>query len=106
METEGPAEHKALEEVRLDAVSAAEAPQEWDADSTEEPMPPPVLLEEDEELNLMAHHRTYWKALAEGKSTARCLVVRSDVQIGLAHESIVNCVEEALFFDGLLRKGL
>jgi TolA-binding protein len=107
METEGPAEHKALEEVRLDGMSAADPPEEWDPQMpTEEPMQPPILLEEDDGLSLMAHHRTYWKALAEGKSTARCLVVRSDVHIGLAHESIVNCMEEALFFDGLLRKGL
>jgi TolA-binding protein len=107
MDRENPVEHKALEEVRMERVSAADPPDEWDPEEcTEEPMQPPVLLEEDEELTLMAHHRTFWKALAEGKSTIRCLVVRSDVHIGLAHESLGNCIEEALFFDGLLRKGL
>jgi len=107
MDRENPVEHKALEEIRLERISAAEPPDEWDSEEcTEEPMQPPVLLEEDEELTLMAHHRTFWKALDEGRSTIRCLVVRSDVHIGLAHESLVNCIEEALFFDGLLRKGL
>jgi len=33
-------------------------------------------------------------------------VVRSSVHISLAHESIKNCVEEALLFDGLLRNEL
>jgi TolA-binding protein len=107
MERNSPVEHKALEEVRLDSVSATEPPEQWNAEEcTEEPMQPPVLLEEEEDLTLIAHHRTFWKALEEGKSTIRCLVVRSDVHIGLAHESLSNCIEEALFFDGLLRAGL
>ncbi len=107
MDRENPVEHKALEEVRLEQISAADPPEEWDPDDcTEEPMQPPVLLEEDEKLTLIAHHRTFWKAAGEGRSTIRCLVVRSDVHIGLAHESLANPVEEALFFDGLLRKGL
>ena len=107
MDRESPVEHKALEEVRLDGVSATEPPEEWDPEEcVEEPMKPPVLLEEEDELTLIAHHRTFWKAMGEGKSTIRSLVVRSDVHIGLAHESLENCMEEALFFDGLLRKGL
>ncbi len=112
-------EHMLLEEVKLESIDYIEPPDEWDPDlHQKEPFVPPVLIEEkagDEngkgeiesrEYTLLAHHRSYWKANAKGQFTIRALVVRSNVHISLAHESIRNCTEEALLFDGLLRNEL
>jgi hypothetical protein len=111
-------EHMLLEEVKIENISFLEPPEEWEPElHTKEPYVPPVLMMEKneeyteasdtpKEYSLLAHHRSFWKALAKGQLTLRALVVRSSVHISLAHESIRNCTEEALLFDGLLRNGL
>ncbi|NOQ22507.1 MAG: hypothetical protein GQ565_07650 [Candidatus Aegiribacteria sp.] len=108
-------EHMLLEEVKIEDIHYIDPPDEWNPVlHQKEPNVPPVLIEEklqeDEkefkEYCLLAHHRSFWKANAKGQFTIRALVVRSSVQISLAHESIRNCTEEALLFDALLRNGL
>lgn len=111
-------EHMLLEEVKLENIDFIQPPEEWNPELHEkEPNVPPVLIEEktsedDEDENeqrgytLLAHHRSFWKAHTKGLFTVRALVVRSNVHISLAHESIRNCTEEALLFDGLLRNEL
>ncbi len=111
-------EHMLLEEVKIEDVDFIHPPDEWDPElHQKEPSVPPVLIEEksreddeeekeSKEYSLLAHHRSFWKAHSKGLFTLRALVVRSSVQISLAHESIRNCIEEALLFDALLRNGL
>ncbi len=110
-------EHMLLEEVKMENINFIKPPDEWDPElHQKEPYVPAVLIEEkrgsdtkkEESLkySLLAHHRSLWKAHAKGQFTIRALVVRSNVHISLAHESIQNCTEEALLFDGLLRNGL
>ncbi|MCD4701930.1 MAG: hypothetical protein K8S24_08760 [Candidatus Aegiribacteria sp.] len=111
-------EHMLLEEVKMEDIDFIEPPDEWDPElHQKEPNVPPVLIEEksgmdDEEQKerkeycLLAHHRSFWKIKAKGQFTLRALIVRSSVHISLAHESIMNCTEEALLFDGLLRNEL
>ena len=111
-------EHMLLEEVKINNIKYIEPPVEWNPElHHNEPYVPPVLIKEklesetlpDEnakEYSLLAHHRSFWKACTKGQFTVRALVVHSNVQISLAHESINNCTEEALLFDGLLRNDL
>ncbi len=111
-------EHMLLEEVKMENINFIEPPDEWDPElHQKEPYVPAVLIEEKHgsdtekekeslKYSLLAHHRSLWKAHAKGQFTIRALVVRSNVHISLAHESIKNCTEEALLFDGLLRNGL
>lgn len=111
-------EHMLLEEIKLEQIGFMDPPDEWDLEfHQKEPYVPPILIEErdfeitDEEnasmrYTLLAHHRSFWRMLAKRPLSIRALVVRSNVHIPLAHESIVNCTEEALLFDGLLRNGL
>ena len=111
-------EHMLLEEVKLEQIAFMDPPDEWDMElHQKEPYVPPILIEErDSEItdganesvkySLLAHHRSFWRILAKSPLSIRVLVVRSNVHIPLAHESIVNCTEEALLFDGLLRNGL
>lgn len=109
-------EHMLLEEVKMESVSFIEPPEEWNPElHQKEPFVPPVLImektgkggsEESPEFTLLAHHRSFWKVSSRGQFTVRAIVVRSNVQISLAHESIKNCIEEALLFDGLLRNEL
>ncbi|MCD4847583.1 MAG: tetratricopeptide repeat protein [Candidatus Aegiribacteria sp.] len=111
-------EHMLLEEVKLEQIAFVDPPDEWDLEfHQKEPYVPPILIEErdfertDEEsasvrYTLLAHHRSFWRMLAKRPLSIRALIVRSNVHIPLAHESIVNCTEEALLFDGLLRNGL
>ena len=111
-------EHMLLEEVKLEQIDFMDPPVEWDMEfHQKEPYVPPILIEErDSEIadgenasvryTLLAHHRSFWRMLAKKPLSIRALVVRSNVHIPLAHESIVNCTEEALLFDGLLRNGL
>lgn len=108
-------EHMILDEVSLDKIEYIQPPEEWDpAHHQKEPYVPPILIEErnsetgqgEDRFSLLAHHRSFWKAREKNKFTIRSLVVRSNVHISLAHESIENCIEEALLFDGLLRNGL
>mgnify|MGYP006278134443 CR=1 FL=1 len=109
-------EHMLLEEVKMESVSFIEPPEEWNPElHQKEPFVPPVLImektgkggpEESPEFTLLAHHRSFWKVSSRAQFTVRAIVVRSNVQISLAHESIKNCIEEALLFDGLLRNEL
>lgn len=111
-------EHMLLEEVKPEQISFREPPEEWDPELYQkDPYIPPVLIEErssadtegeqgSKKYTLLAHHRSFWRMHAKGPLSVRTLVVRSNVHITLAHESIKNCIEEALLFDGLLRNGL
>lgn len=100
-------EHLPLEEVKLSDISVTPAPATWVfSQGNEGPQPPPVLVEHDRGLVLVGNHRTFWRAAAMNRSTIRCLVVRSAVQVGPAHESISNAAEEPLLFQGLLRAGI
>ncbi len=100
-------EHIPLEEVRIEDVDSLDPPQEWDRESSpEEPVPPPVLIEEGGRFTLLAHHDAFWRARAEGRMAVRAVVVRSAVHIPLAHRTVGNSLEEALLFDGLLRSGI
>jgi len=114
-------EHMPLEEIRIEEIRYIEPPAEWSPDIHErEPYVPPVLIEEtggsgeEEDLytagagrySLLAHHRSFWRTQARGHLVTRSLVVRSSVHITLAHQSIANCTEEALLFEGLLRNAL
>jgi hypothetical protein len=103
--------------VKIENIDYFEPPEEWNPEvHQKEPFVPPVLIREKEltdqgtaersEFTLLAHHRSFWKVQARGQFTVRAIVVRSSVHISLAHESIKNCVEEALLFDGLLRNEL
>ncbi len=111
-------EHMLLEEIKLEQIDFMNPPDEWDLEfHQKEPYVPPILIEErnienTDETNLsvrytlLAHHRSFWRMLAKSPLSIRAFVVRSNVHIPPAHESIVNCTEEALLFDGLLRNGL
>ncbi|MBN2608206.1 MAG: tetratricopeptide repeat protein [Candidatus Fermentibacteraceae bacterium] len=110
-------EHMLLEEVKIENIDYIEPPEEWNPEvHQKEPFVPPVLIREKDpieegvdersEYTLLAHHRSFWRMQARGQFTVRAIVVRSSVHISLAHESIKNCVEEALLFDGLLRNEL
>ncbi len=100
-------EHLPLEEVKLSDISVTPAPATWMfSQAADGPQPPPVLVEQDSGLVLVGNHRTFWRAAAMNRSTIRCLVVRSAVQVGPAHESISNAAEEPLLFQGLLRAGI
>ncbi len=111
-------EHMLLEEIKLEQIGFMDPPDEWDLEfHQKEPYVPPILIEEqdfeetDEEnasmrYTLLAHHRSFWRMLAKRPLSIKALVVLSNVHIPLAHESIINCTEEALLFDGLLRNGL
>ncbi|MFO7627198.1 MAG: tetratricopeptide repeat protein [Candidatus Fermentibacteraceae bacterium] len=100
-------EHLPLEEVKLSDILVTPAPASWVfSHENEGPKPPPVLVEQDRGLVLVGNHRTFWRAAAMNRSTIRCLVVRSAVQVGPAHESISNAAEEPLLFQGLLRAGI
>lgn len=100
-------EHLPLEEVKLSDILVIPAPATWAfSPENEGPKPPPVLVEQDRGLVLVGNHRTFWRAAAMNRSTIRCLVVRSAVQVGPAHESISNAAEEPLLFQGLLRAGI
>lgn len=100
-------EHLPLEEVRLSDITVTPPPKGWSPSAgSEGPQPPPVLVEYDRGLALVGNHRTFWRAAALNRSTIRCLVVRTGVQVGPAHESISNAAEEPLLFQGLLRAGI
>ncbi|OPL18584.1 MAG: hypothetical protein AVO35_04425 [Candidatus Aegiribacteria sp. MLS_C] len=107
-------EHMLLEEVKTDDIDYIEPPEEWNPESHQkEPFVPPVLIREKEapeaevkEFTLLAHHRSFWRIQARGQYTVRAIVIRSGVHISLAHESVRNCMEEAMLFDALLRNEL
>lgn len=109
-------EHMLLEEVKTEYISFIEPPGEWNPESHQkEPFVPPVLIVEkrppeaegeERDFTLLAHHRSFWRLQARGQYTVRAIVIRSGVQISLAHESVRNCIEEALLFDALLRNEL
>jgi tetratricopeptide (TPR) repeat protein len=107
MTHENPIEHMPLEEIRLEDMVYLPPPEEWRTQmDSAEPQPPPILLQEEKGFRVLARHRTVWTAEAEGRNSLKCFVVRSKVHVGLAHESISNCMEEAMLFKGLLAMDL
>lgn len=96
-------EHLPLEEVRTEQIDCLPPPAEWDGTAGADPVPPPVLIEEDRGFTLLVHHKSLWQARGEGRISVRALVVRSAVHIPVAHRTVRNCLEEAMLFDGLLR---
>lgn len=114
-ETQKPLRHTPLEEVRISDIRYIEKPPEWDSKILEhEGAAPPVLIEvrtngesnDEFTYSLIAHHRAFWRMLEKGQHTIRAFVVRSDVHINLAHDSISNCIEEANLFSELLENDL
>ncbi len=113
-ETQKPARHTPLEEVRVSDIRYIDNPPGWDSELLEYETSPPVLIEvktDDESHNeldytLIAHHRSFWRMIEKGQHTIKVFVVRSDVHINLAHDSISNCIEEANLFSELLRNDL
>jgi tetratricopeptide (TPR) repeat protein len=106
-ETDRSVEHLPLEEVRLGDVSVTAPPAGWTpAMDTDGPHPPPVLVHDTGGLTLVGNHNTFWRAASMGRTTIRCLVVRSAVHVVPAHESINNAGEEPLLFQGLLAAGI
>lgn len=107
MTHENPLEHMPLEEVRLEDMEYLSPAEEWQPEGEPaEPQPPPILLQQERGYRVLARHRTVWSAEVEGRNALKCFVVRSKVHVGLAHESISNCVEEAMLFEGLLSMDL
>lgn len=102
---ESPVEHMPLEELRIEHIECLPPPEDWDPSFDEdEPVLPPVLMEEESGYTLVAHHKTLWWARGASRISVRAMVVRSPVHIPVAHRTIENCIEEAMFFDGLLRR--
>lgn len=102
---ESPVEHMPLEELRIEQIECLPPPGDWDpAFDEDEPVLPPVLMEEEAGYSLVAHHKSLWWARSASRISVRAMVVRSPVHIPIAHRTIENCIEEAMFFDGLLKR--
>lgn len=102
---DSPVEHMPLEEFRIEHIECLSPPGDWDpAFEEDEPVLPPVLMEEESGYVLVAHHKSLWWARSASKISVRAMVVRNPVHIPVAHKTIENCIEEAMFFDGLLRR--
>ncbi len=100
-------EHLPLEEVRIDEIDSLDPPRDWSPDSPgAEPVPPPVLIEENDRFSLLVNHDSFWRARASGMLSVRAIVVRNPVHIPIAHKTVKNSLEEALLFDGLLRASI
>jgi len=100
-------EHVPLEEVRIEDVDCLDPPEDWNPDTPgAEPVPPPVLIEEEGRFSLLVNHDSFWRARSAGMLSIRALVVRNPVHIPLAHKAVKNSLEEALLFDGLLRTAI
>lgn len=100
-------EHVPLEEVRIEDVDCLDPPDGWNPDTPGvEPVPPPVLIEEEGRFSLLVNHDSFWRARAAGMLSTRALVVRNPVHIPMAHKAVKNSLEEALLFDGLLRTAI
>lgn len=94
-----------LEEVLVSEIDGLAAPVNWSKTGTDESHEfPPVLIREDRGYSLVGNHRTIWNFTSSGRSLVKCLVVRSTVHVIPAHNLIRNCTEEAMLFEGLLRR--
>jgi len=99
------ADHLPLEEVLISDIEGIAAPPNWSrAEDDEAHELPPVLIEEDRGYSLVGNHRTVWHLKNNGRTMVKCLVVRSAVHVRPAHALISNCTEEAMLFEGLLRR--
>lgn len=99
------ADHLPLEEVLISEIEGIDAPPNWsrsEEDARHEF--PPVLIEEDRGFSLVGNHRTVWHLKNSERQMAKCLIVRSSVHVLPAHKLICNCTEEAMLFEGLLRR--
>lgn len=106
-DNESVVEHLPLEEIRVEEITSYPEPENWNIPDFETvPQLPPVLIESDGGISLVAHHTTLWLAKEKGNISLKCMVVRSAVHIALAHRTISNCIEEALLFEGLLKGNL
>lgn len=100
-------EHIPLEEVKIEEIDSLDPPEDWSPDSPGvEPVPPPVLIEEEGRFSLLVNHDSFWRARASGMLSIRAMVVRNPIHIPIAHKSVRNSLEEALLFDGLLRTSI
>lgn len=100
-------EHIPLEEVKIEEIDSLDPPEGWSPESPGvEPVPPPVLIEEDGRFSLLVNHDSFWRARASGMLSIRAMVVRNPIHIPMAHKSVRNSLEEALLFDGLLRTSI
>jgi len=101
------ADHLPLEEVLIEDIDGIEAPENWTkVDGDDSPEKPPVVIEEIRGYSLVGNHRSVWNLKNAGKLMAKCLVVRSSVHVLPAHQLINNCTEEAMLFEGILRRGI
>lgn len=99
------ADHLPLEEVMLADIDGIDSPENWTRSDTDESHElPPVLIEENRGFSLVGNHRTVWHLRNSGRTMVKCLVVRSTVHVRPAHTLISNSTEEAMLFDGLLRR--
>ena len=104
-DTELMADHLPLEEILLTEIDGIEPPDNWSREEGDEtPELPPVLIEEDRGYTLVGNHRTVWHLKTRGRTMVKCLVVRSTVHVRPAHALIGNCTEEAMLFEGILRR--
>lgn len=99
------ADHLPLEEVMIADIDGIDSPENWSrAKGDESPELPPVVIEENRGFALVGNHRTIWHLKNSGRTMVKCLIVRSTVHVRPAHMLISNCTEEALLFEGLLRR--
>ncbi len=101
------ADHLPLEEILIEDIDGIEAPENWTReDGDDSPEKPPVVIEEGRGYSLVGNHRSVWNLKKAGKLMAKCLVVRSSVHVLPAHQLIDNCTEEAMLFEGILRRDI
>jgi tetratricopeptide (TPR) repeat protein len=101
------ADHLPLEEIMIDEIDGIQAPDNWvGSNGVTSPEIPPVVIEEARGYSLVGNHRTVWHLRNAGKLMVKCLVVRSIVHVKPAHQLIGNCTEEAMLFDGILRRSI
>jgi len=100
-------EHIPLEEVKIEEIDSLDPPEGWSPESPGvEPVPPPILIEEEGRFSLLINHDSFWRARAAGMLSIRAKVVRNPIHVPIAHKSVKNSLEEALLFDGLLRMSI
>lgn len=100
-------EHIPLEEVKIEEIDSLDPPEGWSPESPGvEPVPPPILIEEEGRFSLLINHDSFWRARAAGMLSIRAMVVRNPIHVPIAHKSVKNSLEEALLFDGLLRMSI
>lgn len=94
-----------LEEIMISDIDGIKPPDNWSRAPGEDLQElPPVVVAENRGFSLVGNHRTYWHHIIDGRTMVKCLVVRGIVHVRPAHSLINNCTEEALLFEGLLRR--